>query len=91
MAIVFLEKIERQRYLTIVFLIVILITALVIWRAFFFKKKLPEEVISKPKIEIKIDFETLKNPALEEFQPIEKIVPLGPEIKIGRENPFVPY
>jgi len=87
----FLEKTKKQKYLIIVFLVVILITALVIWRGFFIKEKPSEKVISKPKREIQIDFETLKNPILEEFQPIEKIIPLGPEIEIGRENPFISY
>jgi len=91
MAILFLEKTKKQKYLIIVFLVVILITALVIWRGFFIKEKPSEKVISKPKREIQIDFETLKNPILEEFQPIEKIIPLGPEIEIGRENPFISY
>jgi len=87
----FLEKTKKQKYLIIVFLVVILITALVIWRGFFIKEKPSEKVISKPKREIQIDFETLKNPILENFEPVEKIIPLGPEIEIGRENPFLPY
>ena len=87
----FLEKTKKQKYLLIVFLVVILITALVIWRGFFIKEKPSEKVISKPKREIQIDFETLKNPILENFEPVEKIIPLGPEIEIGRENPFLPY
>ena len=91
MAILFLEKTKKQKYLLIVFLIVILITALVIWRGFFIKEKPSEKVISKPKREIQIDFETLKNPILENFEPVEKIIPLGPEIEIGRENPFISY
>jgi len=91
MPILFLEKIKRQKYLIIVFLIVILITAFVLWKGFFVKEKPPEEVISKPVKTIEIDFETLKSPILENFEPLEKIPPLGPEIKIGRENPFIPY
>jgi len=91
MAIVFLEKIKKQKYLLIIFLVLILIASFIIWRGFFIKEKPPEKVISKPKREIKIDFETLKNPILEEFQPVEKIIPLGPEIEIGRENPFISY
>jgi len=91
MAILFLEKTKKQKYLIIVFLVVILITALVIWRGFFIKEKPSEKVISKPKREIQIDFETLKNPILENFEPVEKIIPLGPEIEIGRENPFISY
>ena len=91
MAILFLEKTKKQRYLLIVFLIVILIFALIIWRGFFVKEKPPEKVIPKPVKKIQIDFETLKNPILENFEPVEKIIPLGPEIEIGRENPFLPY
>jgi len=91
MAILFLEKTKKQRYLLIVFLIVILIFALIIWRGFFVKEKPPEKVIPKPVKKIEIDFETLKNPILENFEPVEKIIPLGPEIEIGRENPFLPY
>jgi len=87
----FLEKTKKQRYLLIVFLIVILIFALIIWRGFFVKEKPPEKVIPKPVKKIEIDFETLKNPILENFEPVEKIIPLGPEIEIGRENPFLPY
>ena len=91
MAILFLEKTKKQRYLLIVFLIIILIFALIIWRGFFVKEKPPEKVIPKPVKKIEIDFETLKNPILENFEPVEKIIPLGPEIEIGRENPFLPY
>jgi len=91
MPILFLEKIKRQKYLIIVFLIVILITAFVLWKGFFVKEKPPEEVISKLVKTIEIDFETLKSPILENFEPLEKIPPLGPEIEIGRENPFIPY
>lgn len=91
MAIVFLEKTKKQRYLIIAFLAVILITSFVIWRGFFIKEKPPEKEIPKPAKKIEIDFETLKNPILEEFQPMEKIPPIGPEIEIGRENPFIPY
>ena len=91
MAILFLEKTKKQRYLLIVFLIFILIFALIIWRGFFVKEKPPEKVIPKPVKKIEIDFETLKNPILENFEPVEKIIPLGPEIEIGRENPFLPY
>jgi len=89
MAITFIEKAKRQRYLIFVFSLVILITAFILWRGYFTKAKSPEKPILKPSKKIEIDFEVLKNPILEEFQPIEKIE----EIKegIGRENPFSPY
>ncbi len=44
---------------------------------------------AKPK-EVNINFELLKNPFLENLQPIEKISPLGPDVEIGRYNPFLP-
>jgi len=91
MAIVFLEKTKKQRYLIIFFLALILIASFIVWRGFLIKEKPPEKVISKPVRKIEIDFEVLKNPILKEFQPVEKMIPLGPEVEIGRENPFVPY
>jgi len=88
MAITFVEKAKRQRYLIFVFSLVILITAFILWRGYFAEKP-PEKPILKPSRKIEIDFEVLKNPILEKFQPVEKIE----EIKegIGRETPFLPY
>lgn len=91
MAITFLEKRKRLRYLFSVLAIIILIAIIVIWRGFFVKE--PEDVL--PPIEkksvkkIEIDFQTLKKPFLEELQPLEAIPSF--EGEVGRENPFIPY
>jgi len=88
-AITFLEKRKRLKSLIPVLVIVILISAFIIWRGFFVKEKsfIPEVI--KPVKKIEIDFQTLKSPELEELQPFEKIPSF--EEEIGRENPFIPY
>lgn len=101
MAIVFLQQKKRQKSLALVFILVVLITAVIIWWGFFKKEKeiLYEETIILPQKEVKIDFEILKNPFLEELQPFSKIESFEEatstkgevEEKLGRENPFLPY
>lgn len=91
MAITFLEKRKRLRYLFPVLATVVLITALVIWRGFLAKEK-PQTTPAaseQPVKKIEIDLKTLKNPLLDEFQPFEKIEPF--KEKIGRQNPFIHY
>jgi len=91
MAIIFIEKGKKQKYLILVFVIVILITVFVFWKGFFAKEKPPEVgIISIPTKKIEINFEILKNPLLEELQPIEKIIP-ETGVETGRDNPFLPY
>jgi len=92
MAIVFVEQIKKQKYLILVFGIVIfLIMAVILWEGFLAKEKPPEVgIFPIPTKKIKINFEIFKNPLLEELQPIEKIVP-ETGIKPGRDNPFLPY
>jgi len=91
MAIIFIEKGKKQKYLILVFVIVILITVFVLWKGFFTKEKpLEVGIISIPTKKIKINFEIFKNPLLEELQPIEKIIP-ETGVEIGRDNPFLPY
>lgn len=91
MAITFLEKRKRLRYLFPVLAAVVLITTLVIWRGFLAKEK-PQTTpatFGQPVKKIEIDLKTLKNPLLDEFQPFEKIEPS--KEKIGRQNPFIHY
>jgi len=88
MPITFIEP-KRRKYYLILLLIVIVIGALfLIWNFFFLKAPAPS-VKPTPPPEIKINFDTLKNPILEKLQPFEYI-PLFEE-KPGRENPFTPY
>ncbi|OIO46928.1 MAG: hypothetical protein AUJ31_00785 [Parcubacteria group bacterium CG1_02_39_15] len=91
MAITFLEKRKRLKSLIPILVGIILITAVIIWRGFFAKKPttVPPEIIPKMFQEVQINFQTLENPVMEEFQIFEKTPPL--EGEIGRENPFIPY
>ena len=95
MAITFLQKGKRQRYLILVFIIIILALSLVVWYGFLRKPKpIPPLVIYKPP-KIEINFEVLKHPFLRESQPFEEIKPFEktklPEEEIGRDNPFLLY
>jgi hypothetical protein len=94
MAITFIEKERKLRYLFLVLVIVVLITTFVLWQGFFVKEKLPFLPPLPPPSEVPfkkivINLEILKHPILEELQFFEKIPPF--EGKVGRENPFVPY
>lgn len=90
MAISFIEERKKQKKLIGILIIVVLIT-LIIWWQGFLKKSFPQ-VIERPVLEfkkIKINFQVLEKPILEELQPFEKIKPF--KGTPGRENPFIPY
>jgi len=90
MAITFIEKRKRLRYLFPLLIIVLLITGIVLWQGFFTREKpilFPIETAPVKKIEI--NFEILKHPLLEELQSLEPIPSF--EEEAGRENPFIPY
>ena len=92
MAITFLEKRKIQKRFILILGIVLFVIVLVIWQGFFVKEKpifLGE--IVKPSKKVEIDFETLESPILKGLRPFEEIAPIGEEVEIGRENPFVPY
>ncbi len=96
MAITFLQKKKIQRYLILVFIVVLLIIALILWLGFRKKEAPPSpEEVFKPKREVKINFEILESSFLKELEPFEEIKPFEetklPEEEIGRENPFLPY
>lgn len=94
MAIIFTQKNKRQKYLILVFFLIILAIILILCFNFFVKS---EETVSpmttSPLIDkskrIEINFDVLKNPLLEELQPFEEIAPF--EEEPGRANPFLPY
>jgi len=90
MAITFFEKEKRQRNLILVFIVIVLITALTLWIGYFKPEKTPTLQVPPPIEKLEIDFEILKNPFLEELQIFEEL-PILPEEEIGRENPFIPY
>jgi len=91
MAITFIQQRQKQKYLILLTIILVIITLVFIWQNFLAKPKEPipsEEKVFTPK-ELKINFETLNSPILKELQPFEEIPPF--EGAIGRENPFIPY
>ncbi len=92
MAITFLEKRKRLRYLVPILAIVILITIFVVWYGFFLEEEepLPEPIFQPPVgQEIEIDFQILRSPIFEQLILFE-LTPVF-EQEIGRENPFIPY
>lgn len=101
MAIVFLEQRKTQRNLILIFFALIFIISIIVWRGS--SKEESSTIISEefsPSLEkkVEINFEILKNPVLEKLQPFLDIAPLEvsatgtkPLIKVGRENPFIPY
>lgn len=92
MAITFLEKRKRLRYLFPILAFVVFITIIILWRGFFSKEEAgqiaPESFI-QPAKNVEINTEALKNPLLEEFQPFEDIDPF--EGGVGRQNPFISF
>ena len=89
MAITLLQERKKQRNLIFVLLIVIILGIFAVaWQGFILKPALSPPETSKVR-EIKINFEALKSPLLQELQVFEEISHL--EEKIGRENPFLPY
>ena len=100
MAIVFTKQRRSQRILMIVSFLIIVGSAVVLaWT--FLKKETPyvsTEVLLPSVKEIKINFEVLEK--MKKFQPFAEIQPFKEvtpteegleEVKIGRENPFLPY
>jgi flagellar basal body-associated protein FliL len=88
MALTFIEPKRQRQYLILLLVVIVLVVSFLVWNYFLAK---PASPVSKPTppAEIKINFEILKNPILEELQPFEEIPPF--EEGIGRENPFTPY
>ena len=99
MAITFLEKRKTQRRYIIIFGLILLVTALVVWRSFLFKEKpISLEEVTKPLKRVEIDFKILENPIFKTLQPFEGVAPFRGIVvegeiieKIGRKNPFIPY
>lgn len=90
MSINFSEKGNRQKYLIVFLILIILVTI------FILRKNISETpIFISPGIEvflpqdIEINFEALKNPIIKELQLPEIEKPF--DGKAGRENPFVSY
>ncbi len=104
MAIIFEQQKKKQRNLSFVFLGFVVITILGIWQAFFKKGTAvftPTSPMASAKKEIKINFEVLGSPQIKQLEPFLEIQPfkestiiqgkIKKTIKVGRENPFLPY
>ncbi|MDO8633156.1 MAG: hypothetical protein Q8O97_02075 [bacterium] len=82
---------QMQRLLTSAFLLVIGITAFILWQGFF--KQAPTDVtvpnVGAPRQKVEINFDFFKSNVFEKFSlPLEEPVP--PQ-NLGRQNPFVPF
>ncbi|MDD2732110.1 MAG: hypothetical protein PHI53_02855 [Candidatus Pacebacteria bacterium] len=89
MAVTFIKEKNKQKYMLIIFFIVLLITGIVIWYGFFREEKVPVLPPSISVRDIKIDFDFLENPDFKNLEPFEGILPYDKEF--GRENPFISY
>jgi len=87
----FVQEKKKQKYLIIVFSIIILISVLVLWFGYLRKSQPGSSPVSMSsyQAEIKINFAVLENSLLKQFQPFEKVIPF--EGQKGRSNPFLPY
>lgn len=94
MTIIIQQKNQKQKIFIIVFVLMAVAMAFVIWQGFFKKPSTESEqiLIFGPQEEVKIDFDALKHPFLQVFQPFFEIQPLATssEENVGRENPFLP-
>jgi len=88
MAIVFLEKKQRQKYLLTALVALIVIVPIIIWGVFAANPNAgnPPDVVSRPQ-KININYEVLKSVSLKELVSFEAIKAF--EGEVGRENPFV--
>lgn len=89
MAITFLKKRRRQKYLIYILALIIFIISILVWYAFIRKEKLTAFPLFIKSPEVKINWDVLKDPRMEELQLFEEIELL--ETQIGREDPFLPY
>jgi len=89
MAVDFIEKKRKQKYLTYVVFGIAIITGLILWFGYF--KEPGEEAGSEPVSistrDVKIDYQVLENPFLKSLTPFEKT----PEYEgdLGRIDPFL--
>lgn len=89
MAIKFQQQVKKQRNFIILFIVLILITAFILWRGFRTEEDSLEILISERLEELEINFDIFQNPLLKQLQLIDK-TPVF-EGEIGRDNPFIPF
>lgn len=84
----FIEPKRKKQYLFLLLGVLIVGALFLVWN--YFLVKTPSVIVQpQPPPEIKINFEVLKSPILEQFESFEVISRF--EGEIGRENPFTPY
>lgn len=88
MALAFIGPKKRKIYLVVILIAVIFGIIFLVWN-YFLAKPLPVILEPTPPPEIRINFEVLKSPILEQLEPFEVISHFVGEV--GRENPFIPY
>jgi len=91
MPINFVQQRKKQKYLTLIVMAALIVTAIILYFGYF-KKSEPilEEIPSISVLkEIEIDFVVLDSQFLQESQIFENVPPF--EGETGRENPFLPY
>ncbi len=102
MAISFIQKQKKQKYLSFVLIAIIVIMGFVVWFGYFQTsqpKLLSGTAQTKVIKKIEIDFSVLKSPILKILEPFDEIGSYQaatsaeyalPE-KVGRDNPFIPF
>ena len=95
MVITFAKERKRQQYLILILLLVVFGIAAVLWWGFFKEEGVGTPVASPilTPLKVEINWETLKDPQLQELQSFEEITSFeedGGE-EVGRKNPFTPY
>lgn len=90
MPINFIQEGKKQKYLALIVMAVVIITAVILWFGYFREERpavfpVPARLFR----EIKMDFNVLESPFLQESQVFKKIPSF--EGEMGRKNPFLPY
>ena len=83
---------KYQKYLIIVFAILMIAIGVVFYQDFFLEKLKIEPKVSLPPEyfpEIKIDFQVLKSPDLKSLEPFPELPSYPGEDRVGKQNPFV--
>lgn len=89
MAIKFQQQVKKQRNFIILFIMLILIIAFVLWWGFKTEEEPSGILISQRLKKFEINFDIFQNPLLKQLQLIDKIPAF--EGELGRDNPFIPF
>ena len=91
MAVDFKEKRKKQKYLILVVAGILIVIGVILYFGYF--KKSDELIVPgpafTPKKDIKINYETLENPVLDQLESFPKTMDYKGEL--GKSNPFLPH